>query len=963
MTKYVYFFGDGKAEGAAAMKPLLGGKGANLAEMTNIGLPVPPGFTISTEVCDYFYKHKKSYPGTLKKEIESSLAKLEKMMKRRLGDEKNPLLVSVRSGAAVSMPGMMDTVLNLGLNDTSVQGLVNQSGNERFAYDAYRRFIAMFGNVVMGIEGSKFEEKLKAAKKKRGVENDTELLADDLKALVQEFKAVFKAQTKTDFPQNPKEQLQRSIDAVFGSWNNERAIEYRRMHQIGDLLGTAVNVQSMVFGNLGETSGTGVCFTRNPSTGENYFYGEFLMNAQGEDVVAGIRTPLPILNLQEVMPDAYKKLLKVRSLLERHYKDMQDIEFTIQDRELYLLQTRNGKRTGAASVRIAVDLLRQGLINDRIALTRVDGSSIEQMLFPILSEKSKQHAELVGTGLPAGPGAAVGRIYFTAKDAEHAFEAERAAAKRENRKADAIILVREETSPEDIKGMKVSVGILTARGGMTSHAAVVARQMGKCCIVGCSAVEIAEDNSHCAIGGRKISKGDWLSLDGTHGQVFLGNLEVSDSEVMQVLDGKIKPEKSEVFAYYDTMMKIADKYRTLKVRTNADTPRDTRRARQFGAEGIGLTRSEHMFFDDERIIEVRKMIFAAEPYAKFRRAIAVFERKDQLSRDDQAKLAQLRKESKEPERQFRAAIEKIYKFQRDDFEGIFREMDGLPVTIRLLDPPLHEFLPRKDEDDKIKKIANELGVSTEEIKHRIVSLHESNPMLGHRGCRLSITYPEICVMQVRAIIDAACNVAKKKTTVIPEIMVPLVAEKKEFDYLEKMIRETADGILAKRGVKLHYLVGTMIEIPRAAVMAAGIAETAEFFSFGTNDLTQMTYGFSRDDVEKFVGEYIEHDILAADPFQTLDQKGVGQLIAMGIERGRSTRSDLKIGICGEHGGDPASVVFCHNVGMNYVSCSPLRVPTARIAAGQAKVRELEASFGKRSKASRKGKKSLRAKRS
>ena len=870
--KYVYFFGGGKAEGRADMKDILGGKGANLAEMTNLGVPVPPGFTISAEVCDYFYKHGRKYPDGLREEVEKNLKKLEELTGKKFGDKNNPLLVSVRSGAAISMPGMMDTVLNLGLNDEVVEGLAKLTNNDRFAWDSYRRFIQMFGNVVMGIEHDEFEKILDAQKKKKGVTQDTELTTEDLKEVVKEYKKLYKEKTGEDFPQNPVDQLWKAIDAVFGSWNNERAIKYREINDIKGLLGTAVNVQTMVFGNMGEDSGTGVAFSRDPSTGEKKFYGEFLMNAQGEDVVAGIRTPETLDDMKRDMPEIYNQLVEIKDKLEQHYKDMQDMEFTIEKGKLYMLQTRTGKRTAQAAVKIAVDMVKEGLIDKETAILRVSPSQLDQLLHPMIDPKAK--VEVIAKGLPASPGAAVGQIVFTAKDAEE-----------EAAKGKQVILVRVETSPEDIGGMNAAQGILTARGGMTSHAAVVARGMGKCCVVGCSDVHILSDKE-CEIGGIKFKEGDWITINGTTGEVIKGKVEL------------VEPEPTGDFA---ELMGWADEIRKLRVRTNADTPKDARNARKLGAEGIGLCRTEHMFFEGNRIDAVREMILAEDVEGR------------------------------------KKALAKLLPMQQGDFEGIFKEMDGLPVTIRLLDPPLHEFLPKKDEE--IEALAKDMGVSFEVLKKKVESLTEFNPMLGHRGCRLGITYPEIYEMQVEAIFRAACNMSKQGVKVEPEVMIPLVGTVKELAILRELTEKTAERVMKEEGVEIKYLVGTMIEVPRAALVADQIAEVGEFFSFGTNDLTQMTFGYSRDDAGVFLPEYIEKGILEKDPFQVLDQEGVGQLIKMGIEKGRSTRKELKVGICGEHGGEPSSVEFCHKVGMNYVSCSPFRVPIARLAAAQAVVKE------------------------
>lgn len=874
--KFVYFFGRGKAEGNAKMKELLGGKGANLAEMTNLGIPVPPGFTISTEACALFYEKGSNWPEGLEQEIKLNLAKLEGAMGLRFGDRNNPLLVSVRSGAAVSMPGMMDTVLNLGLNSDVVQGLIVKTENERFAWDAYRRFIQMFGNVVMGVEHHVFEHILEKKKKQIHVELDTELKANDLKDVVRQYKAAYQEETGEEFPQDPYSQLTKAINAVFQSWNNPRAIKYRELNDIRGLFGTAVNVQTMVFGNMGDTSGTGVCFTRNPSTGENKFYGEFLVNAQGEDVVAGIRTPEPLDQLKSKWPEIYKQLLKIRERLENHYRDMQDIEFTIQEGKLFLLQTRNGKRTAQAAVRIAVDLVREKLITPDEAVLRVEAKQLDQLLHPTFDPKEKK--EELTRGLPASPGAATGKVVFNAEDAENQAKA-----------GEPVILVRIETSPEDIGGMHAAKGILTARGGMTSHAAVVARGMGKCCVAGCSDLQIDYAAKEFRIKDRTIKEGDFISLDGSLGAVYKGRAKTIDPE----LSGD-----------FSKLMRWADELRQLHVRTNADTPTDARVARKFGAEGIGLCRTEHMFFEGDRILSVREMILADDAEGRAR------------------------------------ALEKLLPMQRGDFEAIFEVMDGLPVTIRLLDPPLHEFLPHDEASQK--EMAQVMSIPLAKVKEKVNSLHEFNPMLGHRGCRLGISFPEIYDMQVRAILQAACSVKKRGIRVIPEIMIPLVGMVREFSILKDRMQKIAETVFQEEGSRVNYLIGTMIEIPRAAIVANRIAESAQFFSFGTNDLTQMTFGFSRDDVGRFLGDYLNQGILERDPFQGLDEEGVGQLIQWAGQKGRSVRPDLKLGICGEHGGDPASVKFCHRVGMNYVSCSPYRVPIARLAAAQAAVLEKKA---------------------
>lgn len=863
--KRVYDF----SEGDAKMKNLLGGKGANVAEMTRLGIPVPPGFTITTEVCAEYNALGKKFPKGLSEEIEKYLAKLEKKMGKKLGDAADPLLVSVRSGAAVSMPGMMDTVLNLGLNDKSVEGLAVISGNARFAWDSYRRFIQMFSDIVLGLDHDAFEHALAELKKHRGVKQDTELTADDLKELVGTYKTIVAASKAKSFPQEPKKQLELAIRAVFDSWESPRAVYYRTMHHITGLAGTAVNVQAMVFGNLGETSGTGVAFTRNPSTGERKFYGEFLMNAQGEDVVAGLRTPEPIAELKKKMPSAYAELERIYKKLESHYRDMQDIEFTIQQGRLFLLQTRNGKRTAAAAVRIAVELVKEKMITEKEAVLRVDPYALDQLLHPTLDPKAQK--ERLAKGLPASPGAASGIVVFSADDAE---------AKAKN--GEKVILVRHETSPEDIHGMHASKGILTACGGMTSHAAVVARGMGKCCVSGASDVMIDYKNKFFVAHGVVVKEGDEITLDGSTGEVFAGRVATVDP----VLDANFKK-----------LMAWTDKYKTLKVRANADTPKDAAVARSFGAEGVGLCRTEHMFFEPARIAAMREMIVAETVETR------------------------------------RAALDKLLPYQRDDFYRILKEMQGVPVTIRLLDPPLHEFLPK--EDREIHALAETTGVDEAKLRGRIASLHEANPMMGHRGVRLMVTYPEIVEMQTRAIFEAAIKLKKEKINVIPEVMIPLVGMMEEFYLVAEIVRRVANEIIKASGVKLTYAVGTMMEVPRACVRSRKIARKAEFFSFGTNDLTQMTFGFSRDDAPKFIPTYIEKGILEHDPFATLDQRGVGELIKLGIAGGRADRPDLKCGICGEHGGDPASIEFCHSVGMNYVSCSPYRVPIARLAAAQA----------------------------
>lgn len=878
--KYVYLFGGRgtKAEGNADMKAVLGGKGANLAEMTNLGIPVPPGFTISTDMCTIYYETK-GLPKDLKTQVKEAIKKVERSMGLGFGDTEGPLLFSVRSGARASMPGMMDTVLNLGINDETVHGLIKMSGNERFAWDCYRRFIQMYGEVVMGADYEELEEELEKTKKKKGVKLDTELDAKDLKKLVETMKEKVKKLTGSEIPSDPMEQIWGGIEAVFKSWNTPRAITYRKLNNIPDEWGTAVNVQAMVFGNMGEGSATGVAFTRDPATGENVFYGEYLKNAQGEDVVAGIRTPQPInvkgkrskadVSMEEALPDQYEQLVEIYETLEKHYRDMQDIEFTIQEGNLWMLQTRNGKRTAAAAVQIAVDMVSEGLITKREAVLRVNPDQIDQLLHPQIDPKAKK--KIIGKGLPASPGAAVGSVVFSAEDAEV-----------EVKKGKKIILVRLETSPEDIHGMNVAQGILTARGGMTSHAAVVARGMGKCCVSGVQDLVVDYAKQKFTLGGETIKKGDFVSLDGTKGEVILGECKTTPPS----LSGS-----------FGTLMKWADEFRKLGVRTNADTPKDAKVAREFGAEGIGLCRTEHMFFEADRILAVREMILANDVKGR------------------------------------RKALDKIKPMQKGDFKEIFRVMNGLPVTIRLLDPPLHEFLPNTDTE--VAEVAKALKTPVAEVRTKREALHEANPMLGHRGCRLGITFPEIYEMQVRAIVEAACEVKKEKIDVEPEIMIPLVGHVKELETLRKMTVEVADEIIKSYGVKLNYMVGTMIELPRAAVTADKIAEQAEFFSFGTNDLTQTTFGLSRDDAGKFLPDYVDKKILPVDPFQALDQEGVGELVRIGIEKGRKTRKKLKIGICGEHGGEPSSIEFCHKVGMNYVSCSPYRVPIARLAAAHA----------------------------
>ncbi|MDX1530349.1 MAG: pyruvate, phosphate dikinase [Rhodothermales bacterium] len=876
---YVYLFGNGATEGGRAMKALLGGKGANLAEMSRIGLPVPPGFTLTTEACRYVVEHDGEWPDGLAEEVEAGIRHLETALGRTLGDPEQPLLVSVRSGAAVSMPGMMDTVLDLGMNDAVVEGLAKETGNERFAYDDYRRFIDMFGDVVMGVDHEHFEEAIEALKQERGAASDLDLTADDLRELVDRYKAIYRRHTGYMFPDDPREQLRFAIDAVFGSWNNDRAVRYRQINRITGLLGTAVNVQAMVYGNMGERSGTGVCFTRNPSTGENTLYGEFLPNAQGEDVVAGIRTPRPIREMEAAFPEAYRQLVGVAARLERHYGEMQDIEFTVQEGQLFLLQTRTGKRTGAAAVRIAVEMVNEGLVDQRHAVHRmVEPGHLEGLLHPRFPEGLDYRADVIGKGLPASPGAAVGRAVFSAEDAE---------AWRE--RGEAVILVRIETSPEDVGGMDAAEGILTSRGGMTSHAAVVARGWGKPCVAGCGDIVINYGTKSFTNGAVTVREGDWISINGSTGEVIRGQQDL------------VEPEMDETFA---TFMAWADRFRTMGVRANADTPADAAQAVTFGAEGIGLCRTEHMFFEGERIWAVRRMIVA------------------------------------ETDEERRAALEELLPVQRADFRGIFEAMGERPVTIRLLDPPLHEFLPSEEEGQR--EMARRLGLSPEEVRDRVEAHAEFNPMLGHRGCRLGVTHPEITAMQARAILEAAVQLQGEGQAVRPEIMVPLVGTLAELADQRALIEAEAEAVFAERGERVDYLVGTMIEVPRAALRASEIAEAADFFSFGTNDLTQMTFGYSRDDAGKFLPYYTEHEILPDDPFQVLDQEGVGQLVRLGTEQGRAAKPGLKVGICGEHGGEPESVAFFFETGLDYVSCSPFRVPIARLAAAQAALRAEEA---------------------
>ena len=870
--KYVYLF----TEGSKDMRNLLGGKGANLAEMTNIGLPVPRGFTVTTEACTSYYDHDRKLTDEILSQIDEKIHELEEITGKTLGDKENPLLVSVRSGARASMPGMMDTILNLGMNDEVAEGFSKVTNNKRFVYDSYRRFIQMFADVVMGFPKSSFERKFDDIKEEKGVKLDTELTAEDLEEVVKIYKKEYKKHAGVEFPQDPKEQLMAAVEAVFRSWMNDRAITYRRLNDIPSSWGTAVNVQEMVYGNRGDTSGTGVAFTRNPATGENHLFGEYLMNAQGEDVVAGIRTPQSIDTLKEVMPDCYNEFKKICKILEEHYKDMQDMEFTIEDGKLFMLQTRNGKRTATAALKIAVDMVEEGMITKEQALMLVDSKQLDQLLHPMFDEASLKAATCVASGLAASPGAACGHIAFTADDV----------VRMHKDGVEDIILVRLETSPEDIEGMNLARGVLTLRGGMTSHAAVVARGMGTCCVSGCGDLVIDEEKKTLTLkDGRILKEGDYISLDGSTGSVYAE---------------EVKTVEASITGNFETFMEWADEYRTLQIRTNADTPRDANQAKKFGAEGIGLCRTEHMFFDEERIFNFRKMITASTVEAREK------------------------------------ALEAILPYQRGDFEELFKAMDGNCVIIRFLDPPLHEFLPKTEEE--MKPLAKSLSITYEELKNRVDSLKEFNPMMGHRGCRLAITYPEIAKMQTRAVIEAAINVKKAGVDVHPEIMIPLVGIVKELQFVKKIVVETAKEVMDKAGVEVDYKVGTMIEIPRAALLADEVAEEAEFFSFGTNDLTQMTFGFSRDDASKFLNDYYQKGILDQDPFATVDQNGVGKLIDMAAKLGRKTRPDIELGICGEHGGDPNTIDFCHRTGLNYVSCSPFRVPGARLAAAQAAIR-------------------------
>lgn len=931
LKKMVYFFGNGKSEGAKETKALLGGKGLGLAQMTESKVPVPAGFTITTEVCDYYSK-KKSYPPGLEKLVVENIKKLEKAMNMEFGNEEKPLLVSVRSGAAISMPGMMDTILNLGINEKVVNGMIKKTNNPRFAWDAYRRFIQMFGDVAMGVDHDKFEEILDNAKhsiatrvgKPAKEVKDTDLNVDDLKEVVDKYKEMYKREMGEDFPEDPKIQLWHAINAVFRSWNNPRAEAYRKLNDIRNLLGTAVNVQAMVFGNMGDTSATGVCFSRNPATGENKFYGEFLINAQGEDVVAGIRTPQEITlegsldwaknnniseferkgkypSLEEVMPDVYKQLVKYKDQLLKYYKDVQDMEFTIQEKKLYMLQTRSGKRTAAAAVRIAVELAEEKIISKEEAIMRVNPSDLDQLLHPVFDPDAKKSATILAKGLNASPGAAVGKVVFAADRAE-----------KRKEEGENVILVRIETSPEDIKGMNAAEGILTARGGATSHAAVVARGMGKCCVAGCSALDIDYSSKSMKVGNEIVKEGDYISIDGSTGEVMLGQVATKEAEMSED---------------FKKLMKWADDTRKLEVHTNADTPHDAQIARSFGAEGIGLCRTEHMFFNADRIKSVRQLILVAEDVKQLQAQISEAERagKNNL-------VSELKDAYREPKRLYDEALNNLFPMQMEDFIGIFKAMDGYPVTVRLLDPPLHEFIPH--EDSQLEELSNDMGVAFEKLRAIRDSLHEVNPMLGHRGCRLGITYPEIYDMQAKAIIEAAVKVSENGVKVHPEIMIPLVGTLKELKIIKDRIIKIAEEVFEKEGVRVSYKVGTMIEVPRAALVADKIATEAEFFSFGTNDLTQMGGGFSRDDAGKFLKDYVDKEIYEKDPFQSLDQEGIGELLRIAVSKGRETNKKLIIGICGEHGGDPATVMFCHDIGLNYVSCSPYRVPIARLAAAQ-----------------------------
>ncbi|WP_302272468.1 pyruvate, phosphate dikinase [Brachyspira aalborgi] len=956
LKKMVYFFGNGKSEGAKETKALLGGKGLGLAQMTESKVPVPAGFTITTEVCDYYSK-KKSYPPGLEKLVDENIKKLEKAMNMEFGNEEKPLLVSVRSGAAISMPGMMDTILNLGINEKVVNGMIKKTNNPRFAWDAYRRFIQMFGDVAMGVDHDKFEEILDNAKhsiatrvgKPAKEVKDTDLNVDDLKEVVDKYKEMYKREMGEDFPEDPKVQLWHAINAVFRSWNNPRAEAYRKLNDIRNLLGTAVNVQAMVFGNMGDTSATGVCFSRNPATGENKFYGEFLINAQGEDVVAGIRTPQEITlegsldwaknnniseferkgkypSLEEVMPNVYKQLVKYKDQLLKYYKDVQDMEFTIQEKKLYMLQTRSGKRTAAAAVRIAVELAEEKIISKEEAIMRVNPSDLDQLLHPVFDPEAKKEATILAKGLNASPGAAVGKVVFAADRAE-----------KRKEEGENVILVRIETSPEDIKGMNAAEGILTARGGATSHAAVVARGMGKCCVAGCSALDIDYSSGSMKVGNEIVKEGDYISIDGSTGEVMLGQVATKEAEMSED---------------FKKLMKWADDTRKLEVHTNADTPHDAQIARSFGAEGIGLCRTEHMFFNADRIKSVRQLILVAEDVKQLQAQISEVERagKNNL-------VSELKDAYREPKRLYDEALDNLFPMQMEDFIGIFKAMDGYPVTVRLLDPPLHEFIPH--EDYQLQELSNDMGVAFDKLRAIRDSLHEVNPMLGHRGCRLGITYPEIYDMQAKAIIEAAVKVSKNGVKVHPEIMIPLVGTLKELKIIKDRIIKIAEEVFEKEGVRVSYKVGTMIEVPRAALVADKIATEAEFFSFGTNDLTQMGGGFSRDDAGKFLKDYVDKEIYEKDPFQSLDQEGIGELLRIAVSKGRETNKKLIIGICGEHGGDPATVMFCHDIGLNYVSCSPYRVPIARLAAAQGVIEQKKKAKKTVNKAVKKSSKNIK----
>jgi pyruvate,orthophosphate dikinase len=941
--KYVYFFGEGAAEGDGTMKDVLGGKGAGLAEMTNAGVPVPPGFTITTGVCRHYHAKSRSLPAEFQAQQDAMLARLETALGKTLGNADDPLLVSVRSGAKFSMPGMMDTILNLGLNDRAVEGLAKKTGNERFAWDCYRRFIQMFASVVMDFEKKEFEHIIEALKTKRKVKLDTQLTSADLQTLTLDFKRHVRKRAGRDFPQDAREQLAMARDAVFRSWNTDRAVYYRKQNGIPDDIGTAVNVQAMVFGNMGDTSGTGVGFTRNPSTGENHFYGEYLTNAQGEDVVAGVRTPLPIDNLEKEMPEVFRELHTITKKLEQHYRDIQDFEFTIQEGKLYLLQTRNGKRTAQAAVRIAVDMVKENLITEQEAILRVEPASLDQLLHPRLDPKAK--VNVIARGLSASPGAAVGIAVFDADTA-----AEMGHAKKK------VILVRKETTPDDIHGMDAAQGILTATGGMTSHAAVVARGMGKPCVSGVSAIHVSEKTRTMTVDKIVVKEGDWITIDGSTGRVILGAVPTIDAEVS---------------GEFGEFMAIADKYRRLKVRSNADIPRDAIKAREFGAEGIGLCRTEHMFFAEDRLGFVVQMIMAAPVVKALSEKLAAREKalEGTMGGDKalSAEIKAIKQELAAPMKSYKGALAKLLPFQRKDFYGLFKAMKGYPVTIRTLDPPLHEFLPKREDlmvdiaifprasaaqkKEMVKKYrfksVAQLKKGMPDLLRRVEDLHEFNPMMGHRGCRLGITYPEVTEMQARAIFEAACQIVKEGGNVVPEIMIPLIGTVEELQDQGAIVRRVAEETIQAKGVKLEYLVGTMIEIPRAAITAARVAEVAEFFSFGTNDLTQMTYGYSRDDAGKFLPEYVNRKILPGDPFVSVDQEGVGMLMDWAVKHGRETRPKLKVGICGEHGGDPASVEFCHRTNLDYVSCSPFRVPLARLAAAQAAVRGSAAESDRR----------------